>query len=146
VFLRFYSCECSIPYNNNIIVDDPERTAAKLVADKLAVSIRSENQKTKRDLEDRGGVVAMTANKCVRAAESVRPNTARQTCYHNNNYYYFIIAPRFIFVLNDLVNRTQYNTLCNNSMCFSDNVLILYWYYIVLYYTYSIPILLCCHV
>ncbi|KAE9539746.1 hypothetical protein AGLY_004998 [Aphis glycines] len=75
-----------------------------------------ENQKTKnhvtyrtkkRDTKDRGDVVAMTVNKCVRA-ETVRLNTAKQTCYHNNNYYIIIIIRRFISVVNDLVNRTEY--------------------------------------
>jgi len=60
----------------------------------------------KRDTKDRGDVVAMTVNKCVRA-ETVRLNTAKQTCYHNNNYY-IIIIQRFISVVNDLVNRTEY--------------------------------------
>lgn len=58
----------------------------------------------KRDLKDRHDVVAMTANKCVRA-DTVRSNATQQTCYRNN---IIILHCDFVFAVSDLVNRTEY--------------------------------------
>jgi len=98
VFILWFGAFSSICNTVNSTTDSDNaviyrRSAAKRVRWTVLWCTRSENQKNqksrhvtkkKRDAKDCGDVVAMTVNKCV-LAETVRLNTAKQTCYHNNN-------------------------------------------------------------